>query len=109
MITPNALSTAISGLRAQSARAYEIANNIANVRTSGFRSSDVRTVSLEAGGKGAGVSPKRVDSGKAGDGGDVDLARQITNLIETEIAYKANAKTLQAASDILGRIVNTTA
>lgn len=102
MITPNALSAAVSGLRAQSARAYEIANNIANVRTPGFRSSDVRTVSLEAGGKGAGVSPKRVDS-------DADLARQISNLIETEIAYKANAKTVRAASDILGRVVDTVA
>ncbi len=108
MISMNALNTAVSGLRAQSARAYEIANNIANVSTPGFRPSDVRTVSIEAGGKGSGVLPKRHTADSAG-GGDVDLARQLTNLIETDISYRANAKALQSAGDMLGRLVDAVA
>jgi len=110
MITSNTLSTAVSGLRAQSVRAYEIAVNIANVNTPGFRPADVRTVSVEAGGKGAGVLAKRREADSANDGGgDVDLARQLTNLIETGMAYRANAKTIEAAEDMLGRLLDTVA
>ena len=108
MISPSALTIAASGIRAQSARAYEIAHNIANVRTPGFRASDVQTVSLEAGGQGAGVLPKRRAVEDTG-GEDADLARQLTNPIETEISYKANAKVLRAAGDMLGRAVDAVA
>ncbi len=108
MISPNALTIAVSGLRAQSARTSEIAHNVANVGTPGFRPADVRTVSIEAGGRGAGVVPKRRAAENAG-GGDVDLARQFADLIETEISYQANAKALRSAGDMLGRLIDTVA
>ncbi|MCC7016536.1 MAG: hypothetical protein IT564_04975 [Rhodospirillales bacterium] len=113
MAIQNILSTAVSGLLAQSFRAAEIANNVANVNTAGFKSGEVLTVSVEAGGRGAGVLARRRESDprEAGDGegGDEDIARQFANLIETEIAYKANALIVRTAGETLGRVLDTVA
>lgn len=110
MAIQNVLSTAVSGLLAQSFRAAEIANNVVNVNTAGFKSGDVLTISVEAGDRGAGVLARRRGSeSRGGEGGDTDLARQFANLIATEIAYKANAKTVRVAEETLGRLLDTVA
>ncbi len=101
------LSVAISGLQAQSARAAEIADNVANVNTGGFNPSDILTISVQAGDRGAGVQARRRESGGQGDSGD--LTRQFANLIETEIAYKANARVVATASRTLGQFLDTVA
>lgn len=109
MAIQDVLSIAVSGLQAQSARAAEIANNVANVNTAGFNPADVLTISVQAGERGAGVQARRRESGGQGDGGDANLARQFANLIETEIAYKANAKVVATASQTLGQFLDTVA
>ena len=110
MAVQNVLSTAVSGLLAQSFRAAEIANNIVNVGTSGFKSAEVLTISVQAGDRGSGVLARRRESnGREGDGGDTDLARQFANLIATEIAYKANAGIVRTAEATLGRLLDTVA
>jgi flagellar basal-body rod protein FlgC len=111
MAIQNVLSTAVSGLLAQSFRASEIAHNIANVNTPGFKSVDIQTISIEAGAGGSGVLARRQgsDAGESGgdsSGGDLDLARQFTQLIETEIAYTANAQVLRTTAETLGRVVD---
>lgn len=110
MAIQNVLSIAVSGLLAQSHRASGIADNIANVNTPGFKPADIQTISIEASGGGSGVLSRRQgsDAGETGgeSGGDADLARQFTNLIQTEIAYKANAQVLRTAAETLGRVVD---
>jgi flagellar basal-body rod protein FlgC len=108
MAIQSVLSIAVSGLFAQSSRASEIAHNIANVSTPRFKSADVVTISIEAGEAGFGVLAKRRENGQGSDAsggetGDDDLARQFTRLIETEIAYKANAQMLRTAAETLGQ------
>ena len=113
MAIQNVLSTAVSGLLAQSFRTAETANNIVNVDTAGFKSAEVLTISVQAGDRGAGVLARRreSDAQNAGDGkgGGTDLARQFANLIETEIAYKANALIVRTAEQTLGRLLDTMA
>ena len=110
MAIQNVLSTAVSGLLAQSFRAAEIANNVVNVETSGFKPAEVLTISVQAGDRGAGVLARRRESkGQGGDGGDTDMARQFANLIQTEIAYKANARVVRTAEETLGQLLNVVA
>lgn len=110
MAIQSTLSTAVSGLLAQSFRATEIANNVVNVGTSGFKPAEVLTISIQAGNQGSGVSARRRESdGQEGGGGDTDLARQFADLVQTEIAYKANAKVVRAAEETLGRLLNVLA
>lgn len=110
MAVQNVLSTAVSGLLAQSFRAAEIANNVVNVNTAGFVSAEVLTISVQAGDRGSGVLARRRESnGREGDGGDTDLARQFANLIATEIAYQANARIVRTAEATLGRLLDTVA
>lgn len=113
MAIQSVLSIAVSGLLAQSSRASEIAHNIANVNTADFKPGDILTISVEAGESGSGVLARRrgqdSDASESGDesgGGDADLARQFTKLIETEIAYKANAQVLRTAGETLGRVID---
>jgi flagellar basal-body rod protein FlgC len=113
MAVQNVLSVAVSGLLAQSSRAAEIANNVVNVNTAGFTSGEVLTIAVEAGDRGSGVLARRrqSDANDAGEGGggDTDLARQFANLIETEVAYKANALVVRTAEATLGRFLDTVA
>lgn len=113
MAIQNVLSTAVSGLYAQSARAAGVAHNIANLNTEGFNPVEISTVSIQAGDSGAGVSARRREAdGEAsddGEGGDTELAREFVKLIEIEIAYKANAEVLRAAEKTLGRAVDLVA
>ncbi len=109
MAIQSTLSTAVSGLLAQSFRAAEIANNVVNVGTSGFKPAEVLTISIQAGNQGSGVSARRRESDGQEGGGDTDLARQFADLVQTEIAYKANAKVVRAAEETLGRLLNVLA
>ena len=111
MAIQNVLSTAVSGLYAQSARAAGVAHNIANLNTEGFNPVEISTVSIQAGDSGSGVSARRRESdGQAagdGEGGDTELAREFVKLIE--IAYKANAEVLRAAETTLGQAIDLVA
>ena len=84
-----------------------------NVNTTGFKSGEVLTLSVVAGGRGSGVQPIRRESvsqnADEGGGGDTDLARQLVKLIETEMAYKADAKAVRVAEDMLGQLIDIVA
>ncbi len=118
----NAIQTALSGLTAASKQANASASNIANQQTAGsleeggqapYTPRDVaRTADANGGAAATTVSrnPPFVpaydaDSPFADENGiiglpNVDLATEIVNLNLSEIAYKANLKALQAASDL---------
>lgn len=96
-IGSNILATAVSGLLLQGQRAGTIANNVVNVGTPGFRPSDLRTV---------GTAPGGVRAQAVVDGDGVDLGREFTRLIETEIAYTANARVIRAGDELLRATVD---
>ncbi|MBY5895891.1 flagellar basal body rod protein FlgC [Rhizobium ruizarguesonis] len=84
-------STALSGMRAQTTRVSAIANNIANSSTPGYASLNTSLTSVEPGGVQAVVSPTA---------SDVDPATELTDLIEAEQSYKANAVVFETGADM---------
>ncbi|MDI1228801.1 MAG: flagellar basal body rod C-terminal domain-containing protein [bacterium] len=132
----DALSIALSGLRAQTTRLAATASNIANASTGGaVPSADPSapastlytpvTVDFSAqagGGVSAQVRPDPnaysviydPSSSYANADGlvavpDVDLAEQLVNLIETKAAYKANVSVIKTQDEILGDLLDTIA
>ncbi|MBY5766026.1 flagellar basal body rod protein [Rhizobium leguminosarum] len=85
-------STALSGMRAQTTRVGAIANNIANSSTPVYATLNTSlTTSVETGGVQAVVSPTA---------SDVDPAAELTDLIEAEQRYKANAVVFETGADM---------
>lgn len=129
----NAIQIALSGLQAASKRADASASNIANISTSGSLEpggqapysalTTTETALTDQDGNGLGVSAENrpaakpfvpaynPDSPFANSEGligvpNVDLAGEIVNLKLAETAYKANAKTIKAASDMQDELLH---
>lgn len=81
---------ALSGMQAQTTRVSAIANNIANSSTPGYAKLNTSLTSAVSGVQ-AIVSP--TDS-------DVDPATELTDLIEAEQSYKANAVVFETGADM---------
>lgn len=84
-------STALSGMRAQTTRVSAIANNIANSSTPGYTRLNTSLTSVEPGGVQAIVEPTA---------SDVDPARELTDMIQAEQSYKANAIVFETGADM---------
>ncbi|MGO8117569.1 flagellar basal body rod protein FlgC [Rhizobium leguminosarum] len=84
-------STALSGMRAQTTRVSAIADNIANSSTPGYARLNTSLTSVVSGGAQAVVNPT-VSA--------VDPATELTDLIEAEQSYKANAAVFETGADM---------
>ncbi|MBY5651895.1 flagellar basal body rod protein [Rhizobium leguminosarum] len=84
-------STALLGMRAQTTRVGAIANNIANSSTPGYARLNTSLTSVASGGVQAVVSPTA---------SDIDPAADLTDLIEAEQSYKANAVVFETGADM---------
>lgn len=91
------LSVAGQGMRAQEKRAATAASNIANQDTQGYRALKTSMLTGPDGGVIAQVS--RANPDDAG-GNDVDLAGEMTELMQAETAYKANAAAFETGADM---------
>ncbi|MBL8712577.1 MAG: flagellar biosynthesis protein FlgC [Alphaproteobacteria bacterium] len=132
----DALSIALSGLRAQTTRLAATASNIANASTSGtvpnadpsapastlYTPVTVDFSSQAGGGVSAQVRPDPnaysviydPSSGYANADGlvavpDVDLAQEAVNLLETKALYKANLSVIKTQDEMLGDLLDTIA
>ena len=132
----DALTIAISGLRAQETRLNAAASNIANVSTSGavpssdpaapastvYRPLQVNLTSLESGGVQANVTadPKGYtlaydpSSSYANSEGLVatpnfDLATEAVNTIESKALFKANLAVIKTQDTLLGELIDSIA
>lgn len=132
----DALSIALSGLRAQTTRLAATASNIANASTSGtvpnadpsapastlYTPVTVDFSSHAGGGVSAQVRPDPnaysviydPSSGYANADGlvavpDVDLAQEAVNLLETKALYKANLSVIKTQDEMLGDLLDTIA
>ncbi|OWV83932.1 flagellar basal body rod protein [Rhizobium sp. N122] len=90
-------STALSGMRAQTTRVGAIASNVANSSTSGYARLNTSLASVASGGVQASVSPAA---------SDVDPATELTDLIEAEQAYKANAVVFETGADMWEMLIS---
>lgn len=98
------LNTAISGLRVAGQRANVAANNIVNVNTPDFNADTVQQKTIVTSSQPSGGS--RVEAQIIASEQSPDLASEIVNLIEAEIAYKANAETLRVAEDLAEELID---
>ena len=100
---------AISGINAASTGLRTTANNIANVGSDGFRASRVEFAELSTTGDqavGRGVRTARIAqpsaepvNGNASRDSNVELAKQLLNMIKFATQFKAQAKVLRTASE----------
>ena len=96
------INTAFSGMAAQQQRLDAIASNIANVDTPGYARRDVQMVS----GPGGGVKAvTRTDDSGAG----VDLATELVDMIDTQMAYEANVAVMETGMDMWDALMSALA
>ncbi|MBY4606842.1 flagellar basal body protein [Rhizobium sp. 9T] len=88
---------ALSGMRAQTTRIGAIANNVANSSTPGYARLNSSLTTVASGGVQATVNPTA---------SDVDPATELTDLIEAEQAYKANAVVFETGADMWEMLMN---
>ncbi|AGS22037.1 flagellar basal body rod C-terminal domain-containing protein [Rhizobium etli] len=82
---------ALSGVRAQTTRVGAIANNVANSSTPDYARLNTSLTTVASGGVQATVNPTT---------SDVDPATELTDLIEAEQSYKANATVFETGADM---------
>ncbi len=110
---PLSINNNISALKALGIKQGVIANNITNSGSQGFKAS---TTVLEAGITGAvaaklqpvntpGVKINRPD-GSLEELSNVDLGRELTEIIPTQRGYEANLKALQASAEMEDRTLD---
>lgn len=100
------MSTAMSGMMAQERRATATAQNVANAMTPGYDRLETTMTSTD-GGVEAIVAPSRgvpasADGTEELKGGtnNVNLTEEAMDLIQSEIAYKANAAVFETGADM---------
>jgi flagellar basal-body rod protein FlgC len=91
------MNISMGGMRAQATRAAAIADNVANVNTPGYVRAETRTETQPPAGVRATVT--RANAAWP-DRSDVDLAAEILDLTETQIAFKANAVVFDTGADM---------
>ena len=80
-------------MQANSRSLAATANNVANVRTSGYARLETSFSSNAFGGVTASVSP-------FADGQNVDLANEILDSVNAEVGFKANAVVFETGADM---------
>ncbi|MEQ8306651.1 MAG: flagellar basal body protein [Hoeflea sp.] len=93
------ISTAFSGMAAQQKRMEAIASNVANADTPGYARRDVSMVSGPINGVGGGGVQAVVREEDTGAGG-IDLATELTGMIEAKMGYEANLAVMETGMDM---------
>lgn len=90
------ISTAVSGMAAQRERMEAIASNIANADTPGYARRDVQMVS----GAGSAGGVRAVTREEPTASGGIDLATELTGMIEAKTGYEANLAVMETGMDM---------
>ncbi len=108
----NAVYAALSGLRARQTQVDATARNVANATTPGYKRLEA---TLEEAPGGVRARVERVEepgpvaaegSGAAVELSNVDLSREIPNLIVGERGFETNLKVLQTQDEMLGTLLD---
>lgn len=111
MALENAISAAVSGLRANAERVQAVADNVANVSTPGYVAREIVTTSVVTrnsgsyAGTGGGVRtysrPANPVPATLQESQTVDLAVEFSRLIEARTAYGVAADLIRTESEML--------
>jgi len=112
----SAINAAVSGLQAYSQKTQATANNVANMNTDGFKR-DVVTFSSEvpqgvSTNTSKDLSPGAVVEETTSNGTEMveqsntDLATEMTDQVTETNGFSANIKTLQAADEMMGSLID---
>jgi flagellar basal-body rod protein FlgC len=85
------MNTALSGMLAQTTKVSVAASNVANSSTPGYSRLNASLQTTGSGGVQAAVSPISTDA---------DPASDLTDLVEAEQSYKANAVVFETGADL---------
>ncbi|HJV24010.1 MAG TPA: flagellar basal body rod C-terminal domain-containing protein [Holophagaceae bacterium] len=97
----DAISSALSGLQAASARRQAGGNNVANLLTDGYQATRVDLADQPSGGVRVAKVSKDETPGNPAGGSNVDLAREFTNAFVDGLLYNANLKVVQTEDERL--------
>jgi flagellar basal-body rod protein FlgC len=92
------MTTALSGMQAQSTRLASVADNIANLDTQGYKKATTQLAAQPAGGVAASVSRPAVTDPDADS--DVDPATEILDMIDAETSFKANLAAFETGASL---------
>ncbi len=98
MNTGNVFGIAVSALSAYRTRLNVTANNVANMNTEGFKTSEATMNTVPGGGVSASIRQLAIP--------EVDFAKEMVNLITAESGFKANLKTVQTQDEITQSILD---
>ena len=96
----DAISSALSGLQAASARRQAGGSNVANLLSDGYQATRVDLADQSSGGVRVAKVAKDESPGNPG-GSNVDLAREFTNSFVDGLLYNANLKVVQTEDERL--------
>nr|WP_320116195.1 flagellar basal body rod C-terminal domain-containing protein [uncultured Desulfuromonas sp.] len=107
----DAMSSAMSGLQAQTLRLNSTANNVANSQTEGYAPSQVTLSENEQGGVRAQLQ-KPVNATSDAQTAEnqtskVELAKEMVDMVQTKQFYSANLKTVSVADSMAGDLLDT--
>ncbi|MBN2645305.1 MAG: hypothetical protein JXR59_07525 [Desulfuromonadaceae bacterium] len=107
----DAMSTALSGMRAQTMRLESSANNVANSQTEGYVPSSVNMAEGVDGGVRTQLQKPVAATGVAQDAENktsmVDQAKEMISMMESKSMYQANMKTVQTSERMVGNLLDT--
>ncbi len=112
----SAIQSALSGLQAFGTRIQSNANNVANANSEGYKRTQVHLSNTEPNGVNATVEkttspgPKIYDQTSNGleliEQSNVDLGRELPEMMLNARYYEANLKTLQTSEELLANILD---
>lgn len=93
-----AMTTALSGMLAQTTRVGNTANNIANLDTPGYQRRITSMSDMHPGGVTTTTRPSSEPADPAGS--NVDMATEMLDLIGAQTAFAANASVFETGADM---------
>lgn len=101
----NSLSISLSGLNISQTRLDVTANNIANLSTPNFQQKTANlSDQINGGVTVSSITPPRVQNGT--EENNVNLEKQMVNLIENKHLYSANLNAIKTQDQMLGTLIN---
>ena len=106
----SALGTALSGLQAQSVKMNSTANNVANSETEGYTPTGVNLSERVQGGVSAqrqrAVTLPSTTQDAESKASQVNLAKEMVDMIATKRMYQANMKTIDSSEKTVGKLLD---
>jgi flagellar hook protein FlgE len=99
-------SVSLSGMKAAAQNVQVTANNVANLRSEDFQAKRLDQADQAAGGTRPSQIVASEQQASPPGGSNVELEREMVNLMRDETAYSANAAVVQTQGQIMGAVMD---